>query len=68
MSNTAAGHQGVSHSFWCLSTLCAPTSVTAKLRLPQGTTLYHLSCSMSMKPSDLYWLTSSEMLEVSGEF
>ena len=44
------------------------TSVTAKLRLPQGTTLYHLSCSRSMKPSDLYWLTSSEMLEVSGEF
>lgn len=43
------------------------TSVTAKLRFPQGTTLYHLSCRTSMKPWDLYWLIRSEMFEVSGE-
>ena len=43
------------------------TSVTAKLLLPQGTTLYHLSCSTSINPCDLYWLISSDMLEVKGE-
>lgn len=43
------------------------TSVTAKLLLPQGTTLYHLSCSTSINPCDLYWLISSDILEVSGE-
>lgn len=43
------------------------TSVTAKLRFPQGTTLYHLSCRTSMKPWDLYWLIRSEIFEVSGE-
>ncbi len=44
------------------------TSVTANTRFPQGTTLYHLSCSRSMYPSDLYLLMNSEMLEVRGEF
>lgn len=44
------------------------TSVTANTRFPQGTTLYHLSCSRSMYPSDLYLLINSEMLEVKGEF
>lgn len=37
-------------------TLCprpCPTSVTANTRFPQGTILYHLSCSKSMKPEDL---------------
>ena len=43
------------------------TSVTAKLLLPQGTTLYHLSCSTSINPCDLYWLISSDILEVKGE-
>lgn len=45
-----------------------PTSVTAKTRFPQGTTLYHLSCRRSMKPSDLYLLMNSDRLEVRGEF
>lgn len=44
------------------------TSVTTKLLFPHGTTLYHLSCKTSMKPWDLYWLMSSEIFEVSGEF
>lgn len=43
------------------------TSVTAKLLLPQGTTLYHFSCSTSINPCDLYWLISSDILEVKGE-
>lgn len=44
------------------------TSVTAKTLFPQGTTLYHLSCRRSMKPSDLYLLMNSDRLEVRGEF
>lgn len=43
------------------------TSVTAKLLFPQGTILYHLSCNTSINPWDLYWLMSSDILEVSGE-
>lgn len=44
------------------------TSVTANTRFPQGTILYHLSWSRSMKPEDLYRLMNSDRLEVSGEF
>lgn len=50
----------------CLGRL--PTSVTANTRFPQGTILYHLSWSRSMKPEDLYLLMNSDKLEVSGEF
>ena len=50
----------------CLGRL--PTSVTANTRFPQGTILYHLSWSRSMKPEDLYLLMNADRLEVSGEF